>query len=66
MNKRIELDIELPEFLDNEFLTLLSMLSNEEITHLKSFIKGVLFGSGRYTFEQIETVLKESNIVKDN
>ena len=46
MNKRIELDIELPEFLDNEFLTLLSMLSNEEITHLKSFIKGVLFGSG--------------------
>lgn len=58
MKKTITLDIEAPDFLDKEFITLLSLLTSEERHSLKIFVKGALFGSGRYTLEQIEAISK--------
>lgn len=60
MNKTVKIDIEIPDFLDDEFVTLLSMLNHEELYSLKMFVKGILFGCGRYTLEQIDAIQKES------
>ena len=56
MRKTIELDVDVPDFLDDEFVTLLSMLTEEELSNLKLFIKGILFACGRYTLEQINFI----------
>lgn len=61
MKKIIELEIEAPDFLDNEFLIMLSLLTSEELSSLKTFVKGVLFGCGRYTPEQINAKLKDES-----
>ena len=49
MKKTIKIDVEIPDFLDEELVTLLSMLKQEELAALKPLLKGILFGSGRYS-----------------
>ncbi|MBD5465880.1 MAG: hypothetical protein HDR22_08705 [Lachnospiraceae bacterium] len=56
MKKTIKIDIEVPDFLDEELVTLLSMLTLEELAALKPFLKGMLFGCGRYTLEEINVL----------
>ena len=61
MKKTVQIDIEVPDFLDEEFVTLLSMLTSEELASLKPFLKGILFGSGRYTLEELDSLGNRSN-----
>lgn len=56
MKKTIKIDVEIPDFLDDELVTLLSMLKQEELAALKPLLKGILFGSGRYSMEEISAL----------
>lgn len=56
MKKTIKIDVEIPDFLDEELVTLLSMLKQEELAALKPLLKGILFGSGRYSLEDISAL----------
>ena len=58
MKKTIKIDMEVPDFLDEELVTLLSMLTHEELAALKPFLKGMLFSCGRYTPEEINALEK--------
>lgn len=53
MKKTIKIDMEVPDFLDEELVTLLSMLTHEELSQLKPFLTGMLLACGRYTSEEI-------------
>lgn len=53
MKKTLTINIEIPDFLDEELVTLLSMLTHEELATLKPFLKGILFSSGRYSLDEI-------------
>lgn len=61
MKKTVQIDIEVPDFLDEEFVTLLSMLTSEELASLKPLLKGMLFGSGRHTLEELDSLGNRSN-----
>lgn len=41
--KKIAVDVELPEYLDSEFLYWLSFLSDSEVLYLKNYVKGMIF-----------------------
>lgn len=56
MKKTIKIDMEVPDFLDEELVTLLSMLTHEELAALKPFLKGMLLVCGRYTPEEISAL----------
>ena len=56
MKKKIEIEIEVPEILDNESLALFSMLSENELQQLKGVAIGMLLSSGRYSPEEITAV----------
>jgi len=56
MKKTIKIDVEIPDFLDEELVTLLSMLTHEELAALKPFLKGALFACGRYSPEEISAL----------
>lgn len=56
MKKTIKIDVDIPDFLDDELVTLLSMLKQEELAALKPLLKGILFGSGRYSMEEISAL----------
>ena len=53
MKKTIKIDMEVPDFLDEEFVTLLSMLTHEELASLKPLLKGMLLACGRYSSEEL-------------
>lgn len=58
MKKTIKIDMEMPDFLDEELVTLLSMLTHEELAALKPFLEGMLLACGRYTSEEILALVK--------
>ena len=60
MDRTVKLDVEVPDFLDDEFIQLLSSLNYEELSVLKTFIKCDLYASGRYTLEQLDSISKNS------
>lgn len=53
MKKIIEVEIDVPDFIDNEFVELLSYLTDAEISYLKAVATGMLLGSGRLSSEQL-------------
>lgn len=61
MKKTIKIDVEIPDFLDEELVALLSMLKQEELVALKPFLRGVLFGTGRYSLEEIDALESRYN-----
>ena len=58
MKKRIEVEVEIPEILDDESLALFSMLSEEELQQIKGIAIGMLLGSGRYSPDEIAAISK--------
>lgn len=58
MKKIIE--IELPDFIDNEFIALLSLLSHQELSQLKGFFAGLLLGSSKYSVDDIVSICKNT------
>ena len=58
MKKKIEIEFEIPEILDDESLALFSMLSENELKQLKGVAIGMLLNSGRYSSEEIAASLK--------
>ena len=61
MKKTIKIDVEIPDFLDEELVALLSMLKQEELVALKPVLRGVLFGTGRYSLEEIDALESRYN-----
>lgn len=58
MKKIIE--IELPDFIGNEFIALLSLLSQQELSQLKGIAAGLLLGSGKYSVDDIVSICKNT------
>lgn len=55
MKKVIE--IELPDFIDDSFISIMSLLTPQELSQLKGVATGLLLGSGRYTVDDITTII---------
>ncbi|HBH93808.1 MAG TPA: hypothetical protein DDX70_11490 [Bacteroides sp.] len=55
MKKVIE--IELPDFIDDSFISIMSLLTPQELSQLKGVATGLLLGSGRYTVDDITAII---------
>lgn len=53
MKKKIEIEIDLPECVDEDFARVLMELTELEIHEVKGFAIGLLLASGRYKPEQV-------------
>ena len=51
--KKIEIQTDLPECLDEDFIRVLMELNETELNNVKGVAIGLLLGSGRYTPEQV-------------
>ena len=57
--KRI-IEIELPDFIDEDFSSIMSLLTPQELSQIKGIAIGLLLSSGRYTVDDIATIFKET------
>jgi hypothetical protein len=57
--KRI-IEIELPDFIDEDFASIMSLLTPQELSQIKGIAIGLLLSSGRYTVDDIAAIFKET------
>lgn len=57
--KRI-IEIELPDFIDEDFASIMSLLAPQELSQIKGIAIGLLLSSGRYTVDDIAAIFKET------
>ncbi len=53
MKKKIEIEIDLPECVDEDFARILAALTESELNKVKGVAIGLLLGSGRLKPEQV-------------
>lgn len=56
MKKIIEIEVEIPEFLDEGFVKLLSLLDKNELMLIKGCVSGMLIGNGKCTVEDLKPI----------
>lgn len=56
MKKKIEIEIDLPDYIDDDFANILSKMTEIELAELKGYALGMLLRSQRYTPEQVRNL----------
>lgn len=52
MKKTIEIEVDIPDCISQTFINYLAMLDERSMTHIISFVGGVLFASGKITAQE--------------
>lgn len=59
MKKKIEVEIDIPYYLNDELLSLISLLSPNDINHIAAYICGMLVAQRKITAEDAAEYLKK-------
>ena len=53
MKKKIEIEVDIPENINPEFLKYMARLDNESMSHIIGFVGGVLYSSGKISEKEL-------------
>lgn len=65
MKRKVEIEIELPECIEPDFLNYLSLLNKEDYIFIKGHVMGSLYKSGKITLEELLTFINNNPSKKD-
>lgn len=62
MKKKIEFEVDIPDFCDSELSELILYLSESEMNLLKGIVSGMILKSGRLSAEQLASIRSKHKI----
>lgn len=65
MKRKIEIEIDLPGYIEEDFIEMLSMLDSKQLNLVKCFVTGMLLASNKISYDDIDKKLLLSGIGKE-
>lgn len=65
MKKKIEIEIDLPDYIEEDFIKMLSMLDSKQLNLVKGTVIGMLLADNKISYDDIDKKLLLSGIGKE-
>lgn len=65
MKKKIEIEIDLPDYIEEDFIKMLSMLDSKQLNLVKGTVIGMLLADNKISYDDIDKKLLLAGIGKE-
>lgn len=65
MKRKIEIEIELPDYIEEDFIKMLSMLDSKQLNLVKGTVIGMLLADNKISYDDIDKILLLAGIGKE-
>ncbi len=65
MKKKIEIEIDLPDYIEEDFIKMLSMLDSKQLNLVKGTVIGMLLANNKISYDDIDKKLLLAGIGKE-
>ncbi len=65
MKRKIEIEIDLPDYIEEDFIKMLSMLDSKQLNLVKGTVIGMLLADNKISYDDIDKILLLAGIGKE-